>query len=215
MIYTHEMIKDENNKKIKKQNIINNIITVILLILIIVLAYFFYQRFIYSESNINFFGYHAFVVLTGSMEPNINPGDIVLTKKTNLNDLKIGDVITFYSDNNVASTTTHRIVNITNIDGKTYFETKGDNNSSNDSDLVPYENVLGSMSFKISKIGKIIMGISSSGIIAIVLIALLIRWSINCRKQDKITIRENSRKHYNFPKYIRKKMNQGVFDAKQ
>ena len=205
MIYTNEMIKAQKEKKKKRQDIINNIITGILLLLIIVCAYFFYQKFIEKESLINLFGYRSFVILTGSMEPNLNPGDMVFTKKASVNNLQVGDIITFYSKNDTASTTTHRIVNIIKENGKTYYETKGDNNGSNDSDLVPFENVVGTMSFKISKIGKIVMGLSSSGIFAVVAIVFLIRWSIHCKQNDKITIREECRKKFNFPKYIRKK----------
>lgn len=204
MIYTNEMIKIEKEKKKKRQDIINNVITGILLILIIVCAYFFYQKFIQKENPINLFGYRSFVILTGSMEPNLNPGDMIFTKKVEKNNLKNGDIITFLTTG-TTSTTTHRIVNIINQDGKTYYQTKGDNNSSIDTDLVPFENVVGTMNFRISKIGKIVMGISSTGCIALILIILLIRWSINAKKQDKIAIREESRKKFNFPKYIRKK----------
>lgn len=214
MIYTNEMIKIEKDKKKKRQNIINNIITIILLILIIVFAYFFYQKFIQKQNPINFFNYHSFVVLTGSMEPTLNAGDLVFSK-VNKDNLKVGDIITFFPNNNTSSTTTHRIVNIIEENGKTYFETKGDNNNANDSDLVPLENVVGKMSFKISKLGKIILGLTSSGGIAILLIVFLIRWSINAKRNDIISIREECRKKFNFPKYIRKKFEQGVFDGRK
>lgn len=204
MIYTNEMIKIEKEKKKKRQDIINNFITGILLILIIVCAYFFYQKFIQNETTVNIFGYKSFVILTGSMEPNLNPGDMIFTKKANENSLKIGDIITFQTTS-TTSTTTHRIVDIITQEGKTYYQTKGDNNNSNDTDLVPFENIVGTMQFRISKIGKIIMGISSTGGISLILIVLLIRWSINSKKQDKNAIREESRKNFNFPKYIRKK----------
>ena len=204
MIYTNEMIKIEKEKKKKRQDIINNVITGILLILIIVCAYFFYQKFIQKENPINLFGYKSFVILTGSMEPNLKPGDMIFAKNAIKENLKVGDVITF-RQNGTSSTTTHRIIDIIEEDGKTYFKTKGDNNNSEDNDLVPYEDIVGTMIFRISKVGKILMGITSTGGIALILIILLLRWSMKAKKQDKILVREICRKKFNFPKYIRKK----------
>ena len=207
MIYTNEMIKIEKEKKKKRQDIINNVVTGILLILIILCAYFFYQKFIQKENPINLFGYRAFVILTGSMEPELNPGDLVFTRKPSEKDLIVGNVITFREAPGSAVTTTHRITDIVVQDGKTYYQTKGDNNSSDDASLVPAENVIGTMSFKISKAGKIVLGITSSGGFALILIVILLKWSINAKKRDKILIREDCRKKFNFPKYIRKKFN--------
>lgn len=204
MIYTNEMIKSKKEKEKKRQDIINNVITFILIILIIVCAYFFYQKFIQKENPINLFGYKSFVILTGSMEPNLMPGDMIFAKSSTKENLKVGDIITFWQ-NDTSTSTTHRIVDIIEKDGKTYYQTKGDNNSSNDSDLVPYEKIVGTMIFRVSKMGKMLMGISSTGGIALILIVILLKWSMNAKKQDKIAIRENCRKRFNFPKYIRKK----------
>lgn len=204
MIYTNEMIKSKKEKEKKRQDIINNVITFILIVLIIVCAYFFYQKFIQKENPINLFGYKSFVILTGSMEPNLMPGDMIFAKSSTKENLKVGDIITFWQ-NDTSTSTTHRIVDIIEKDGKTYYQTKGDNNSSNDSDLVPYEKIVGTMIFRVSKMGKMLMGISSTGGIALILIVILLKWSMNAKKQDKIAIRENCRKRFNFPKYIRKK----------
>ena len=41
--------------------------------------------------------YNAYVVLTGSMVPEIMPKDVVITKKREAKDLEVGDIITFLS----------------------------------------------------------------------------------------------------------------------
>ena len=55
--------------------------------------------------------YNAFVVLSGSMEPNIKVNDVVVTKRKDLSELKEGDVITFLSSDRrfYGVTVTHRI----------------------------------------------------------------------------------------------------------
>ena len=57
--------------------------------------------------------YNAYVVLTGSMYPEIKPNDVVVTKKTEGKDLKVGDIITFIpSDSRISNIiVTHRILN--------------------------------------------------------------------------------------------------------
>ena len=74
-------------------------------------------------------------VLTGSMEPGIRPGDIVVTRgidSTNDSNLSIGDIIAFLPYPDDPTVVTHRIVGISAKDGETYYVTKGDNNNSVD-----------------------------------------------------------------------------------
>ncbi len=62
-------------------------------------------------------GYRPFVVTSGSMRPSIEPGAIILIKKVDMQDLNVGDTITFSREGNVY--TTHRIVAIKK-DGTTF-----------------------------------------------------------------------------------------------
>ena len=43
----------------------------------------------------NIFGYKPFIVLSGSMESEINVGDLAIVKNIDINSLKIGDIIAF------------------------------------------------------------------------------------------------------------------------
>lgn len=101
--------------------------------------------------------FNAYVVLTGSMLPEIQVKDVVITKKTEGKDLKEGDVITFAStDSRFAGTIiTHRIIKKnpkTDKEGFT-FQTKGDNNNVADSALVTEGNIFGKVILKIPKLG--------------------------------------------------------------
>ena len=88
------------------------------------------------------------LILTGSMEPYIYPGDIVIVQTIEeKEELEVGDVIQFWAENIFII---HRIIDIEQ-DG---YKTKGDNNNTADSDLVKLEQIKGKMIGKIPVIGK-------------------------------------------------------------
>ena len=101
--------------------------------------------------------FNAYVVLTGSMLPEIEVYDVVVTKKIDATKLKEGDVITFSSaDSRFLNTIiTHRIIKKnppSETEGYT-FQTKGDNNNVADSALVPENRIFGKVILKIPKLG--------------------------------------------------------------
>ena len=111
--------------------------------------------------------YGAYVVLTGSMLPEIQVYDVVVTKKIDAKDLNEGDVITFASsDTRFAGTIiTHRIIK-KNYSAKTKsytFQTKGDYNNVADSALVIPDNIFGKVIFKIPKLGYLRDFLASDG----------------------------------------------------
>ncbi|MGL4344442.1 MAG: signal peptidase I [Cellulosilyticaceae bacterium] len=93
-------------------------------------------------------------IATGSMEPMIKPGDVILVEKISdvedLNQLQVNEVIQFRRDDILI---THRIVEIIEVDGRKEYRTKGDNNSAEDSRLVKMEEVKGRYKACIPKIG--------------------------------------------------------------
>jgi signal peptidase len=88
-------------------------------------------------------------VYTGSMEPAIPVGSIVIIKPANPDTLKIGDIICFKVETEYPTTVTHRIIDITN-EG---FKTKGDANEDPDQWIVKKENVIGKVIAIIPLIG--------------------------------------------------------------
>ncbi len=95
------------------------------------------------------------VIATGSMEPMIYPGDIILIdqikEQADINLLEAGDVIQFKRDDILI---THRIVAAEkDPKGKLVFRTKGDNNSAEDSRLVYPEEIRGTLVKVIPKLG--------------------------------------------------------------
>ena len=99
-----------------------------------------------------FFGIHRYLVVSGSMEPNLYAGDIVfVNSNVAFEDVQLGDVIIFqYEDMNVI----HRVIEATTIDGQKYLKTKGDANKVDDGFVATEENYCGTvLNFFIRRIG--------------------------------------------------------------
>ena len=70
-------------------------------------------------------GLATYIVIGGSMEPNIHQGSLVVVQPVDPREIAIGDIITFQQYD---QTTTHRVIAITPSDAGLVFKTKGDAN---------------------------------------------------------------------------------------
>lgn len=98
----------------------------------------------------------ARVVLTGSMQPTINPGDIVLTAPISRVEPKLDDVAAYQArrfDGAAVGVFTHRIIG---GDAKTGWILKGDNNPSPDIQKPTNSDILGVVIFVIPWLGKLL-----------------------------------------------------------
>ena len=94
------------------------------------------------------------IVESGSMEPSIKTGSIVVIRE--YAQYQKGDVITFFFDEGDATPTTHRIVEIDTEDGEDRYITKGDANENEDPRAIEEEMVLGKVLLSIPFIGYIL-----------------------------------------------------------
>ncbi len=94
------------------------------------------------------------IVRSGSMEPAIKTGSIVVVKP--VSEYVIDDVITFSSGHRNAMPTTHRIEEVKEVGGKKVFVTKGDANDSIDMNEVLFRNVIGKVLLDIPYVGYVI-----------------------------------------------------------
>jgi signal peptidase I len=85
--------------------------------------------------------WHATPVLSGSMRPGLQPGDIVVTQRVPVGDLHVRDVIVFHPPNESQQQTVHRIVNLHVRNGTTHITTRGDANSINDPEVTALRGV--------------------------------------------------------------------------
>ena len=120
------------------------LLTAALALLLAANVYVIAVRAVTGEEQPTVLGFTAAVVVTGSMSPAIEPGDLVVCRRSA--DYAVGDVITFRSG---TSLVTHRIVGST-PDG---FTTTGDANNVADADPVPRGAVVGKVVFTVPKLG--------------------------------------------------------------
>ena len=114
-------------KKVSK--IFNRILSVFL---ILVLAFAVYVFVVVLRSGPNrvpsVFGYSFLRVATGSMEPTIPTGSLIVVKKTAPQSVQTGDIICFYSEDPVIEgiPNTHRVAAIDRTGAEPSFTTMGD-----------------------------------------------------------------------------------------
>ena len=100
-----------------------------------------------------FAGIEQYVVISGSMEPEIPVGSMVYSAQTDPSTLEPGDIIVFYSTETGSTPVTHRVVENHVADGE--LITKGDANAQNDLSPVIYANVLGKLVLHVPMLGYI------------------------------------------------------------
>lgn len=89
--------------------------------------------FLFLAVGPRFFGYQTATMLTGSMAPSIVPGDVVVTTAQPVNEVAVGDVISYHIPVEDHRVETHRVTEvIVNADGSTAVRTKGDANEAAD-----------------------------------------------------------------------------------
>ncbi|BFL47679.1 signal peptidase I [Lactonifactor longoviformis] len=139
------------------------------------------------------FGVKPAVVLSGSMEPTIQAGDLIFIRKTDPNKLQKDDVICYLSSGKAI---THRIADITTgEDGRLQFITRGDANNAEDQLPVTADQVQGIWKGgRIGGLGNFILFMqSTTGMILFIVCPLLLffLWDIwHRRRLDKA---ENAR----------------------
>ncbi len=131
-----------------------SVIVILSLILVLNLNVMIQSK-LYPNKVPSLFGYKPFVVTTGSMESNINKGDLIFVKVVDPSTLKVDDIVAFKdSDDRVI---THRIIEKIEVDGQNCFRTKGDNNNTRDKDSACPDQIEGKYTGKIAKIGDFIL----------------------------------------------------------
>lgn len=103
-------------------------------------------------------GVFPMVVLTDSMYPQIQSGDLILCRTAEPEDVEVGDVIVFFDPvGNGTSVVTHRVLEIREENGMRSFVTKGDNNNTADQAAVGEADLIGTYRSRIPGAGNVTM----------------------------------------------------------
>ena len=143
-------------------NILSGLIIALLLVLACV---FFVPKIMGGES---------LAVLSGSMEPGIPVGSIVVAMPVDTSEIKVSDVVTYRID--ATTLVTHRVIAVN--EGERTFTTKGDANEVEDGAPVPFENIVGRVKLHLPLAGYISIYIKTplgiAGICAVVFVMIIL-----------------------------------------
>ncbi|MFC1943116.1 signal peptidase I [Chloroflexota bacterium] len=119
------------------------------LVFTIVVLFMAVAVFIYLAPHL---GWRVNAVLSGSMEPELKVGSLVVTCPVEPEAIVVGDIITFSPVSAGENMITHRVIGIGHS-SSLYFETKGDANGKPDPFKVPARNLIGKICFHVPSWG--------------------------------------------------------------
>ena len=183
----------EDEKKKEKTSASHKALTVIGLVLCIILIPILFinitliiKSYTDADEVPTIGGYAPLIVLTGSMEPEIMSGDLIIVKQIEVGDVQVGDVIAFFDpDGNGTSIVTHRVVEIVDEEGLS-FRTRGDANNTDDRLPVPGSDLVGVYRTRIPGMGNVAMFMqTTAGLILCVFVplVLLVGWDLIRRRR--------------------------------
>lgn len=204
-----KVAKDQKNGGNKALTIIGIVLCVILVPILIVNVILIVKGLANKDKVPTLFGYAPLIVLTDSMSPTINAGDLIVVKSVDAAKVQEGDVISFFDPASGGSAVvTHRVLvsdsakktemklpvthNMDNIPGvqgsgsSLIFRTQGDFNNTEDKDPVPASKLVGVWTgTDLRGLGKVAMFLQSTpGLILCigVPIVLLVAYELIRRK---------------------------------
>jgi signal peptidase len=133
-------------------------------------------------------GGSALTVLTQSMEPKLPPGTLIIIRATPVDDIRIGDVVTYQVRSNEPAVISHRVIS-RSIDtkGATTFIVKGDNNTLPDPLPVKEAQIRGTLWYSLPWLGYVNNAIGGgarswlvpgvAGALFLYAAVLLVRWA--------------------------------------
>ncbi len=155
--------------------VVCKVLKYLLLIILLVIVLFNFK--VNNNDLVSLFGYSSLKVVSGSMQPKIKVGDVVIIK--NSNNYNINDIITFKDE---GSYITHRIIKIDN--GK--ITTKGDFNNKKDDKIIKMKDVVGKVILVIPFMGNIMNNLSNPIVLFIIfVIGFILITIIPEKKKDK------------------------------
>lgn len=99
-------------------------------------------------------GVKILTVLSGSMEPTISAGSIVVVRRAT--NYEVGEIVTFGIDAKTQIPTTHRIAEVRVEDGQMVYKTKGDANNAEDIREISTKDIVGKMYFAVPYAGYLV-----------------------------------------------------------
>ena len=180
-LFKEDVKETPKEKKSALQKVRDVFVSIFTIIVIIACWYAIIVKMILKVDVPMVGGYSALVVLSGSMEPTIMTGEVIVIHSQS--DYEIKDILT-YRDSGVL--VTHRIVDKT----ETTYTTRGDANNVDDPPIKKSQAV-GKTIFHIPYLGKVILFVQSPiGLASVlaVLVGLKVMYSLIRSKQEDLEL---------------------------
>jgi len=137
--------------------------------------------------------YKMMTVLSGSMEPAIHTGSVVIVKP--MKSYEIGDVITFGKATKTETPITHRVYDMRIQEGNPIYITKGDANNAHDQREIMANEVIGKVLFSVPYAGYAVEAAKKPiGFILIIIIPAVVIVGDELRKIWKEIIKLRNKK---------------------
>ena len=127
-----------------------------------------------SEEFARLTGTRVLVVTSGSMTPAFEAGDLVVVRASQVDDVRVGDIVTFSVEGGSRTLVTHRVVGATTDPGEgIMFTTKGDANQGVDATPLTADRLVGRYVFRIPLLGMAVANFAGMGILLLLLAVVL------------------------------------------
>jgi signal peptidase len=126
----------------------------LLVLVLVVNVTIILKSYIYPDRVPDFLGYKPFIVLSGSMEPAIQAGDLIITKVIEPEKVAEGDIIAFQAEKNTI--VTHRVTDVRTEEGLSFL-TRGDANTGADAKAVGVGELEGIYLCRLAGVGNFAM----------------------------------------------------------
>ena len=181
------MAKEKTSATQKVLTIIGTVLCIILIPILLINLTLIAKSYIHADEVPSVGGKFPMIVLTDSMYPVIESGDLIICNTANAEEIAEGDIISFYDPmGNGTSVVTHRVLEIVKEDGEISFRTKGDNNNAEDQVLVPADRLIGIYQTRIPKVGNVAMFMQTTpGLILCVVCPVLLMVGFDMLRRKK------------------------------
>lgn len=194
MQYTEDAIIKRKEKVLKVKRTLKKLVYILLIPLLVYNISLIIQAVARPNETPAFFGIKMYVIVSGSMEPELYVGDIVIVKDLKDEDkINKDDVISFRQGQTII---THRVSEVVNINGVEKYRTKGDNNNTEDIMIIGRESIEGKVVNSIKSLGKTVLALRNTTLIIVIVLFYYAFLVFDQKKQNRKAIRKIKREEY-------------------
>ncbi|WP_165051070.1 MULTISPECIES: signal peptidase I [unclassified Adlercreutzia] len=179
--------KQPSSLRHKVGTVIGIVLCVILLPILAINVTLIIRSFIAPDEVPSVGGVFPLIVLTDSMYPEIQSGDLIICHAVEPEEVQVGDTIAFFDPaGNGTSIVSHSVTEVVKGEGGVSWITRGIANNADDATPVPADKLVGVYQMRLPGLGNVVMFMQTpAGLVLCVVcpIILLVGWDVFRRRQ--------------------------------